>query len=792
MNKNILIVDSKLGFSGVEEITREKGIFTAARSLIKSNYNVFILTERKESLLNNNNLKVKIIYQNIDENSIKNVVENEQIDDILPTFAGYSGLIYLRTLYKQHYFDAHDVNLLNVNEKNILLSISRNAFYNYIDQKGFRLVEHQNIKDIDEAESFATNNNFPILIKPNLSYKKGHWTTVNNFAEIANFFDKYSNQSAVDSYEIERSINGLQGVTMTTVRDKFDNTALIFAAEDFDSFNVHSTDSISVTPVVTMTDEIFQRLRNAVLRLTSLMKVIGICTFHLAVDLDSDAFYILETAPYFQDEIFPLIESTGYPIFEVISQLGLGRRIQSIPTLSGDKINAAVELTPDHITARFPFWQTKSYNDLNVNLGARKTSIGNIIVNGNNLETVIMKGFRALDMADDIFINHSYADYSDEDIEMYLFHSNVQRLFAVCEALDRGFDIKEVQSFSKYNVVFLKVLKHLLDLNRLLAHEKGDLKLFIEAKRYGFSDFHISKLWEITTSQTKELTDQTELNNVDLETPALFSIDNGAVVNHYSSFLHEKNLKKNDYQIELTNFQNSNSISNYEMMLLTHNLIFNLKTDGFSVSENGNLLSNIDSAALTDFYTDYNFNKSFLYNSIDRLNISINTVEDKKQQFTIDIYSTTNYSDLLKKGPIQEIVFVQDKNDKLWLSSPIETSLSELSPTKMLIRSMPGKHTPELVTESETYIHDNLSDIKYGTLLIQNGKVVRDLHGFTNCIGMVQQINSNFINVLCLVYVNADSVQSNNQMDYFGRQISLFKHKNGIYTTKLKYFDKKA
>ena len=787
MKKNVLIIGTTTGLVSGEKLAQEKAIYVTLKSFQQAGYQTILLTENRELFPEFRALATQIVFQEVNLNNLKTIILQYQIDFIFPTYTANQNLSIFRNLIKQDFLQQHQVKLLVLNKNNLNLTISHKALTNYLQKQGFRIIEHQIVHNFEEAMAFVQQHHFPIIIRVNNKEQKTYWNSINTEEELAQLL---ATTTADDGYEIERSINNFKELTMTTIRDRFDNAALIYSSEDLDSIGINSNDSISVTPVFSLTNDLFQRLRDAVLKLTRLLKIVGICTFDLAVDEQTNSFYVLAISPLFQSKILPIIASTGYPLFEVICQVSIGHRLERVTTLAGPTINAAVELTSNHLTARFPIWQKCRESQLVSNLGPHTSSLGSVIVSGNNLESVIMKGLQILDLTDDIFINKPDSKLDDEQIEALLFHTNIQRIIAVCEALDRGFDVQEVQSFTKFNLVFLETLKHLLDLARLLEYKKGNLEILTICKRYGFSDFLIAQLWNITTKQVAEITTQLSLNCLALPTPSSFSLNQGAVNNYFAVYLDDPQPRQPDYQIILKNYPNSDMISNYEMSILAYQLLHQFQTDGYSVASEGYLLSKIDSSIVGDYYIDSDYNKSYLYEQQNRLNITINTLENQHVNYPISLYNLDYQRSLLaKQRVLTEISFIQNQEHKVWLSLPITSVLKRNTGQHWEMTAVPGKLNSRLVQLATEFVNKKLSHLTFGTLIIVDETVVKYLAGFTTNIGIISQVNPNFIDVLCHSLVGIAPSKSQKSKHLFGRKINCQRSNTGLYTTKVHYFD---
>lgn len=787
MKKNVLIIGTTTGLVSGEKLAQEKAIYVTLKSFRQAGYQTILLTENRELFPEFRTIATHIVFQEVNLNNLKTIILQYQIDFIFPAYTISKNLNIFRNLIKQDFLQQHHVKLLVLNKNNLNLTISHKALTTYLQKHGFRVIEHKIVNNLDEAMTFVQQHHFPIIIRVNKKDQKTYWNSINTIKELAQLLET---TTADDGYEIERSINNFKELTMTTIRDRFDNSALIYSSEDLDSIGINSNDSISVAPVFSLNNDMFQRLRNAVLKLTRLLKIVGICTFDLAVDEQTNSFYVLTISPLFQGKILPIISSTGYPLFEAICQVSIGHRLEQVKTLAGPTINAAVELTSNHITARFPIWQKYRGAQLVNNLGPHTSSLGAVIVSSNNLESVIMKGLKILDLTDDIFINKPDSKLDDEQIESLLFHTNIQRIIAVCEALDRGFDVQEVQSFTKFNLVFLETLKHLLDLARLLEYKKGDLEILTICKRYGFSDFLIARLWNITTKQVAEITTQLSLNCITLSTSSSFSLNQGSVNNYFDVYLDDPQTCKRDYQIILKNYPNSDMISNYEMSILAYQLLHQFQTDGYSVASEGYLLSKIDSSIISDYYTDSDYNKSYLYKQQNRLNITINTLENHHMNYPISIYNLDFQRSLFSKQRIlTEISFIQNKEHKVWLSLPITSVLKKNTYQHWEINAVPGKLNSQLVHLVTEFVNKKLSQLNFGTLIIIDGAVVKFLSGFTTNIGVISQVNPNFIDALCHSLVGIAPSKSQKSKQLFGRKINFQCFNTGLYTTKVHYFD---
>ncbi|UQS83579.1 ATP-binding protein [Bombilactobacillus thymidiniphilus] len=786
MTKTILITGTITGLITNEKLEQEKALSVAVDSFINEGYEVLLLTENRESLFDLHKEHFQVIFAEFSVSTLLALDKTYDIDLIFPAFSSLNTLNVFRNLLRNEEFLASKTHLLNFNMQNLDLSLSKRSLNHYLANFGFRLIEHQNVHNLEEAQLFAKDHNFPIVIRANDVEQRMYWNTIDNLAQLQDFFVA-AVEMKEDSFEVERGIKSFKEITLATVRDKFDNKALIYSSEDMDPIGIHSNDSTSISPIFSLSNHLLQRLRDAVLKLTSLLQTVGICTFHLAVDEVTNAFYVLEISPIFQSKILPIIENSGYPLLEVICQVSIGKQLQNITTLSGDQINAALELTPNHLTARVPVWQTHNKKDLNINLGPHQSSTGAIVVNGNNLETVAMKGFKALDLVKDIFLEHPLHALSDEQLEAELFSNKISRILVICESLDRGFDLSAIRSFTHYNLTYLEAIAHLLTLARELAINKGDLQLFTQSKIYGFTNYLIAKLWKITVPQTEQITAQLENNTVQLTTPASFGLtESGQVKSYYTAFLNDQ-LTTKKYQILVDNYQNADVISNYEMVMLAHNLLHSFRKYGYSVAARGNLLSKIDSKTTIDFYTDSPALHSHLYQKHNITNVSINTAENNKN-YPISILNIGSYLRELPANEVYEIVFIQDTDQKIWLSVPIQTTFKALGSKKIEINSLPVLATATLNKVVNNYLKEQLLKLQYGTIVTDGKKVLHLLPGFSTNVGLVSQINTDFITTLCHVMIGVDAQNPRQESNYFGRKVTILHQNNGIYNNRVNYF----
>ncbi|UQS81469.1 hypothetical protein MOO45_04385 [Bombilactobacillus folatiphilus] len=786
MTKTMLIIGNTTGLVTNEKIEQERALDIAIKSFYQSGYQVLLLTENRESMINFSATQVTLIYKEITVSNINALIKQYQVDYIFPCFNGNNTFNVFRNLLKDPTFQASETQLLSFNLQNLTLSLSKRSLNKYLQEHNFRLIEHQNVQSYEEALRFSQKQNFPVLIRANMADQKAYWNTINNSDQLAGIFQVHDE---VESFEIERGINNFKELTLVTIRDKFDNSAMLYSSEDMDPIGVHSNDSTSVAPVFSITDTLFQRLRDAVLKLTTLLKIVGICTFHLAVDEESESFYVLEISPTFRSKMVPLIENLGYPLFEVMCQVSDGKRLQEVTTLNGKTFNAAVELTASHLTARIPTWQSDRQENLQVLLGPHQTSTGAIIVNGDNLESLTMKAFNALELTMEIFWNHPLKFLSDEQLEADLFRTKVNRILVVCEAMGRGFDLHEIQSFTHYNLMFLQALEHLFQLAQTLCQQKGDLDLLVQGKIYGFDNQLIAKFWHLTLEQAQQLVSQLPIQQIQQPTPTLFDLPaNNQVQNYYSTYLYDQPQNKR-FQIEINNYQTADALLNYQQFLLAHHLLVSFRDDGFSTAVYGNLLTKSDAKTDINFYMDTLDQQHYLYSHENSLQLKINTQETHQKLYHLTIFNFDSYLNLEPSQPFQEVVFIQDTNHQTWLSSPLTLIFRKNGGHRKEFTAIPGKHTAKIVKLVNRYIKKRLPQIPYGTLILKNQRVVQVLAGFTPNIGLIQQINSNFVTTLGHVLLGVNSKYSNKQQDYFGRKVTLIHHKNGLYSSRVNYFE---
>ncbi|NVY95804.1 hypothetical protein HU830_01090 [Lactobacillus sp. DCY120] len=792
MTQNLLILGTASGLASSERLEQEKAQLVASQVFRQAGDQVFLLTENHEALTTMVHDLVTIIRAPLTSATIKQVIHDYQITTIFPSFSNPTALQVLRTLFRVDFFTQEKVKVLGLNTKNLNLTLSRRLLNQFLDSQGFRLIERETVTDYPAALEFTHQHNFPIIIRSNLNEQKTYWHNITTQKQLHDFFQA---NSEVTSFEVERSISNFKEITLVTMSDKFDNHALVYQSEDLDPIGIHSTDSISIAPVFSIGNTLLQRLRDAVIRLSSLLKIVGSCTYHLAVDEQSRSFYILEISPLFQSKILPLLENTGYPILEIWCQVARGQRLQTITALNGATINGAVELTPNHLTARFPVWQTKKNQNPKVNLGPRKTSSGAFIVNSNNLETILMKGFRIWQITDLIFLQRPQKVLLDEQIESSLFHNNTQLIITICEALDRGFEISEIYSFTKYDLTFLQTLRHLLDLARLLAYQRGDFELLLEAKHYGFDNQLIAKLWHLTAEQVQKITQQLHLNLTPQATPASFDLEHGAVTNHYDLYLTEPQQTLAPAQITLAGQQNTNVISNYELFILAQGLVNQYVNDGFSVATKGNLLANFTSQTAVQAVTEPGLQSlelpSILYSATDHLQLSYQLDEQPAIQQTIELYNLWSYFNQQQVQFLQEIAFIRTENQQYWFADPITSILKPLNKQRYEVTTVPGHHSYNFRQQAQHYLQHHQSTLQFGTILIQDNQVRQIKAGFSNNLGLIQQLNPDFINLLSHALLGnplrLDSMRTPGIR--LGRKLLIYQNTNGVYTTRIRYFD---
>ncbi len=435
----------------------------------------------------------KIYFLPVTPSFVEKIIEKERPDGILLSFGGQTALNCGTQLYQQGVFEKYNVQVLGTPVRAIMDTEDRELFAG-------RLAEIQ----VDTPRSIAAGSTeaaieaagrlgYPVIVRAAYTLGGQGSGFCNNDAELKALVAKafsYSNQVLV-----EESLKGWKEVEYEVVRDCHDNCITVCNMENFDPLGIHTGESIVVAPSQTLSNSEYHRLRELSIRIVRHIGILGECNVQYALNPESEEYRVIEVNARLSRSSALASKATGYPLAFVAARLALGYGLHELTNMVTKTSTACFEPALDYIVCKIPRWDLNKFHGVSHQIGSSMKSVGEVMAIGRTFEEAIQKGLRMIGQGMHGFTGNRNIFFSD--IEKELSQPTDMRIFAVAEAMDRGYSVDAIHELTMIDRWFLQKLKNISDTRNSLREcdtlESASQELIREAKIYGFSDFQIAR-----------------------------------------------------------------------------------------------------------------------------------------------------------------------------------------------------------------------------------------------------------------------------------------------------------
>ncbi|MDQ3646419.1 MAG: carbamoyl-phosphate synthase large subunit [Actinomycetota bacterium] len=427
---------------------------------------------------------------------VAKIIERERPDACLPTLGGQTGLNVAMDLAMSGVLDAYGVELIGAGAESIRRAEDRRLFKETMTEAGLDLPRSTFAYSIDEALVAATGLGYPVVIRPSYVLGGGGSGVVRNPEQLRTIVAEGLRLSTIGEVLVEESIEGWKEFELELMRDHNDNVVVVCSIENVDPLGVHTGDSITVAPAMTLTDVEYQAMRDDGARV---MRAIGVETggsnVQFAIEPRSGRRVIIEMNPRVSRSSALASKATGFPIAKIAAKLAVGYTLDEIQNDITKKTPASFEPSIDYVVVKIPRWAFEKFPGADKTLGTKMKSVGEVMAIGRTFAEALQKGFRSLER-DLHGLAASDRGADGGDLTDALGIPTEDRLRLVEEALYRGMDTATAASHTQIDPWFIDQIARLADMRRSLETHDGRLDgpTLRRAKRMGFSDRQIADL----------------------------------------------------------------------------------------------------------------------------------------------------------------------------------------------------------------------------------------------------------------------------------------------------------
>lgn len=466
----------------------------ACRALREEGHQTVLVNSNPATIMTDEGVADRIYVEPLTPEFLEMIIARERPDALLAGLGGQTGLNLAVELADRGILQRYDVQILGTPIESIRTAEDRELFKNLLEKIGEPVAESVVAHTVEDALAFEQQIGLPLIIRPAFTLGGTGGGTAFTLDDLKTITASGIAASPVGQVLVERSLLGWKEIEYEVMRDADDTCITICNMENFDPMGVHTGDSIVVAPSQTLSDQEYQMLRSAALRIIRALGVIGGCNVQFALDPKSRNYAVVEVNPRVSRSSALASKATGYPIARVTAKIAVGKRLHEIPNAVTQRTTAAFEPSLDYLVVKIPRWPFDKFPDGDRRLGTQMKSTGEAMAIDRCFEAALQKAVRSLEMRSR---DLSWEDpsWTPADLERLIREPNDLRLWALMAALRRGESIETLSDWSGIDPFFLHKLRTIAECERTLL-ETSELTpaLARRAKRLGFSDRQMGTL----------------------------------------------------------------------------------------------------------------------------------------------------------------------------------------------------------------------------------------------------------------------------------------------------------
>ena len=474
----------------------------ACLALKEEGYEVVLCNSNPATIMTDTSIADKVYMEPLTLEYIAKILRYERPNAIIPGIGGQTGLNLAMQLEKKGILKECSVELLGTSSKSIEMAEDRELFKELCMRIGEPTIPSEITYSLEEAKEAALRIGYPVVLRPAFTLGGTGGGFANNEEELVEIGTNAFKLSPVHQVLIEKSVKGYKEIEFEMMRDSEDHVITICGMENVDPVGVHTGDSIVVAPILTLSEKDHKMLNDSAINLIKALEIEGGCNVQFALNPDTSEYYLIEVNPRVSRSSALASKASGYPIAKVTAKIAVGMSLDEIAIAN---TTAATAPRLDYIVAkmpRFPFDKFSSASNL---LGTQMKATGEVMGIGSNLEECLLKSVRSLETGMCHFYSPKFKDMSIDELKEYIVQFKDDNIFAIAQLIRLGVSTEELHEITKITKYFLDSIEKIVDMEKSLASNKGSLDILREAKKIGFSDAFISKLWEMKEGEIFDL-----------------------------------------------------------------------------------------------------------------------------------------------------------------------------------------------------------------------------------------------------------------------------------------------
>ncbi|MBO5078717.1 MAG: carbamoyl-phosphate synthase large subunit [Oscillospiraceae bacterium] len=466
----------------------------ACLALKEEGYEVVLCNSNPATIMTDTTIADKVYMEPLTLEYIAKILRYERPDAIVPGIGGQTGLNLAMQLEKKGVLKECNVELLGTSSESIERAEDRELFKELCQSIGEPTIPSEITYSIEEAKAAAERIGYPVVLRPAFTLGGTGGGFAYNEEELVEIGNNAFKLSPVHQVLVEKSVKGYKEIEFEVMRDSNDHAITICGMENIDPVGVHTGDSIVVAPIMTLSREDEKMLNDSAIKIIRELKIEGGCNVQFALNPNTSEYYLIEVNPRVSRSSALASKASGYPIARVTAKIAVGMALEDICIAN---TNAAFEPSLDYVIAKLPRFPFDKFTSAANTLGTQMKATGEVMGIGSNLEECLLKAVRSLEIGVCHFHMAKFDSKTDAELLAYLQEFKDDNIFAVAELLRRGVSVEKLHEVTKITAYFLEAVRNIVTMEKKLKESVGDLQVLADAKKMGFSDTFIAKLWGI-------------------------------------------------------------------------------------------------------------------------------------------------------------------------------------------------------------------------------------------------------------------------------------------------------
>ena len=486
----------------------------AARSLREEGIEVSLINSNPATIMTDPVVADNVYLKPLTVDSLEEILKEREIDVVLPTMGGQTALNLCIEADEKGLWEKYDVKIIGVDIDAINITEDREQFKQLMKKIGIGCAPSQTATSYLEGKEIAQKFGFPLCIRPSFTLGGSGASFVHDADKFDDLLKRGMEASPIHEVLIDKALLGWKEYELELLRDKNDNVIIICSIENMDPMGIHTGDSITVAPAMTLSDTTYQRMRDmAIKMMRAIGDFAGGCNVQFAVSPDEKEDIIaIEINPRVSRSSALASKATGYPIAKIASKLAIGYTLDELDNQITKSTSAYFEPTLDYVIVKIPRWNFEKFEGADKSLGLQMKSVGEVMAIGRSFQEALQKACQSLEIKRNGLGADGKGWTNQDDILHSLQFPSGDRVFRIYDAIRLGISLKTIHEYTKMDYWFLRQLEEMIMLEyELEKFHIGNVPtdLVLEAKMKGYADRQIAHLLrclesEVHTKRTEE------------------------------------------------------------------------------------------------------------------------------------------------------------------------------------------------------------------------------------------------------------------------------------------------